>query len=71
VTTAEKPHSLLFPITDGDDALAFAIPLQVIAKKTNASTRPEHAEKEKTRQKSTEGATHIFPEMTLNSPLRA
>ena len=29
--TAERPHSLLFPVADGDDALAFAIPLQVIA----------------------------------------
>ena len=29
--TAENPHSLLFPIADGDDALAFAIPLQVVA----------------------------------------
>lgn len=64
ISSSDRRHALFFPIADGDDALAFAIPLEVVAERQLFSSMScARRLREKTKR------SHIFPEITLYSPL--
>jgi hypothetical protein len=65
-TNVLEVHALFFPIADGDDTLAFAIPLEVIAVFQSGYSFSRSRGESKTGERK---RSHIFPEMTLNSPL--
>ncbi len=67
-----EAHALLFPIANGDDALAFAIPFEVISVFFYEQKRKMvilfHESRAKRVRKRT---TYILPVITLYSPLSA
>jgi len=66
----KEAHELFFPIPNGYDAFAFAIPLEVISDFQVDETSRSFMSRKKERERERRGS-HILPEITLYSPLSA